>query len=141
MAEQQQSAKASKVVLSGKVLDTDEVAVQRAVRQARTRGAKLLLTLLVVGLVSIFIASLWVSRNASGDTGLAFFLLLAALLFIVVFFGNNYWQWRVLQVTAMRCPHCDEPLGGDIRWTRRPGYSCPHCGKEALATARQLGEG
>ena len=141
MTEQQQSAGASKVVLAGKVLDADEVALQRAVRRARTRGATLLLTLLVVGLVAVFVTSFWISRNASGETGLGFFLMLAALLFILVYFGNNYWQWRVLQLSGIRCPHCDEALGGDIRWTKRPGYACPHCGKDALATARQLGEG
>lgn len=141
MTEQQQSAGASKVVLAGKVLDADEVALQRAVRRARTRGATLLLTLLVVGLVAVFVTSFWISRNASGETGLGFFLLLAALLFIMVYFGNNYWQWRVLQAFDMRCPHCGEALVGPFRWTKRPGYACPHCGKDALATARQLGEG
>lgn len=136
-----QSTPETRVVLAGKVLDADEVALQRAVRRARTRGAKVLLTFLVVGLVVVFATSFWVSRNASGDTGLAFFLLLAALLFIMVYFGNNYWQWRVLQAFAMPCPHCGEPLADAIHWTKRPGYACPHCGKDALCTARQLGEG
>ena len=83
-------------------------------RRARTRGATLLLTLLVVGLVAVFVTSFWISRNASGETGLAFFLLLAALLFIMVYFGNNYWQWRVLQAFDMRCPHCGEALVGHV---------------------------
>ena len=34
-----------------------------------------------------------------------------------------------------------EPLADAIHWTKRPGYVCPHCGKDALCTARQLGEG
>ncbi len=142
MTEQQQQSKAGvRVVLAGKVLDAGEVAQQRAVRWARRRGATLLLTLLAVGLAAIFLASFWISRNTSGETGLAFFLLLAALLFIVVYFGNNYWQWRVLQLSDMRCPHCGEALVDTLRWTKRPGYVCPHCGQDALATARQLGEG
>ena len=130
-----------KVVLDGKVLTADEIALQRAVRRARTRGATVLLTFLVVGLVVVFVTSFWISRNTSGETGLAFFLLLAALLFIMVYFGNNYWQWRVLQAFDMRCPHCGEALAATIRWTKRPGYVCPHCDKDALCTARQLGDG
>jgi len=142
MTEEQQQPKTEiRVVLAGKVLDADEVVLQRAVHWARRRGAVLLLALWVAGLATIFLTSFWISRNTSGETGLAFFLLLAALLFIVIYFGNNYWQWRVLQLSAMRCPHCDEVLVGPFRWTKRPGYACPHCGKDALVTARQLGEG
>lgn len=102
--------------------------------------SKVLLVALGVGLPATFLMSFWVSRNASGDAGLAVFLLLAALLFVAVYFINNYWQWRILQVLNLCCPHCEQPLGGDIHWTKRPGYACPHCGKEAIATARQLGD-
>lgn len=128
------------VILDGKELDEEMVEIQRAVRRARARGAKALLTLLVVGFVAVFFLGFWISSNATGEAGLSFFLLMAALLFIFVYFGNNYWQWRVLQAFDMRCPHCDQPLGGDIHWTKRPGYACPHCGKDAIATARQLGD-
>ena len=82
-----------------------------------------------------------VSMRAQGTALVVSFLLLAALLFILVYFGNNYWQWRVLQLSGIRCPHCGEPLADAIHWTKRPGYACPHCGKDALCTARQLGEG
>lgn len=129
------------VVLDGKVLDGAAVAAQRAVRHARVRMAKILFGALVIGLIVIFAASYWISRNASAEPGLAFFLLLAALLIMFVFFTNNLWQWRVLRVHDLRCPHCGQPLGGDSHWTKRPGYNCPHCGKDAIATARQLGEG
>jgi len=129
-----------RVVLDGKELDAAAISAQRAARTARGQMAKVLLIALGVGLVAIFLVSFWVSRNASGGAGLAVFLLLAALLFMTVFFVNNYWQWRVLQVLDLRCPHCEQPLGGDIHWTKRPGYSCPHCGKDAVATARQLGD-
>ena len=129
-----------RVVLDGKELDTVAIAVQRAARQARSRMARTLLAALGLGMVAIFVVSFWVSRTTSGDSGLAVFLLLAALLFMTVFFVNNYWQWRVLQVLDLRCPHCEQSLGGVIHWTKRPGYQCPHCGKEAIATARQLGD-
>ncbi len=129
-----------RVVLDGKELDASTTIAQRAARQARSQMAKVLLTVLGVGIAAIFIASFWVSRNASGEAGLAAFLLSAALLFMGVYFFNNYWQWRVLQVLDLRCPHCEQPLYDDIHWTRRPGYDCPHCGKEAIATARQLGD-
>ncbi len=131
----------SHVVLDGKTLDAATVAAQRAARRARARVAKALLTVLVVGLIVIFAMSFWISRNASAEPGLAFFLLLAALLIAVVFFANNLWQWRILRAYDLRCPHCAQPLGGDSHWTKRPGYTCPHCGKDALATARQLGDG
>lgn len=129
-----------RVVLDGKELDAEAIAAQRAARQARSRMATTLLAALGLGMVAIFVVSFWVSRTTSGDAGLAVFLLFAALLFMAVFFVNNYWQWRVLQVSDLRCPHCAQPLGGDIHWTKRPGYQCPHCGKEAIATARQLGD-
>jgi hypothetical protein len=129
------------VVLDGKTLDAATVIAQRAARRARGRVAKTLLTVLVVGLIAIFAMSFWISRNASAEPALAFFLLLAALLFIVVFFANTLWQWRILRIFDLRCPHCAQPLGGDSQWTKRPGYTCPHCGKDALATARQLGDG
>lgn len=103
--------------------------------------AKILLTGLGVGLVLIFFGSFWVSRTVSADAGIVLFLLPAALLFAVVYFMNNYWQWRILQILDLHCPHCQQPLGGAIHWTQRPGYRCPHCGKDAIATARQLGEG
>lgn len=128
-----------RVLLDDKELDAAAVTTQRAARRARTQMAKVLLAALGIGLVAIFAAAFWVSRNAAGDVGLAVFLLLAALLFAGVYFVNNYWQWRVLQVLDMRCPHCELPLAEEIRWTKRPGYVCPHCGKEAIATARQLG--
>ena len=100
----------------------------------------MLLAALGLGILATFLIGFWVSRTTSGESGLAVFLLFAALLIMTVFFVNNYWQWRVLQVLDLRCPHCEQPLGGDIHWTKRPGYQCPHCGKEALATARQLGD-
>lgn len=128
------------VILDGKTLEASDVAAQRAARRARVRAAKVLLAALVVGLIGIFAVSVWISRNAAAEPGLAFFLLMAALLIIVVFFANNLWQWRVLRTCDLRCPHCAQPLGGDTRWTKRPGYACPHCGKDAIATARQLGE-
>jgi isoprenylcysteine carboxyl methyltransferase (ICMT) family protein YpbQ len=128
------------VLLDGKELDATTLTTQRAARRARTQMAKVLLAALGIGLLAIFAASFWVSRNAAGDVGLAVFLLLAALLFAAVYFVNNYWQWRVLLVLDMRCPHCELPLAEEIRWTKRPGYACPHCGKEAIATARQLGD-
>lgn len=103
--------------------------------------AKILLIGLGVGLVLIFFGSFWVSRTVSADAGIVLFLLPAALLFAAVYFMNNYWQWRILQILGLRCPHCQQPLGGAIHWTQRPGYRCPHCGKDAIATARQLGEG
>lgn len=129
------------VVLDGNVLDEATVAAQRAVRRARVRMARFLLGALGIGLGAIFAASYWISRNAAAEAGLAFFLLLAALLISVAFFANNLWQWRILRVHDLRCPHCGQPLGGESHWTRRPGYTCPHCGKDAIATARQLGEG
>lgn len=129
------------VVLDGKVLDEAAVAAQRTVRRARARMARTLLAMLIIGLIVIFAASYWISRNASAEPGLAFFLLLAALLIMFIFFTNNLWQWRVLRVHDLRCPHCGQPLGGESHWTKRPGYACPHCGKDAIATARQLGEG
>ncbi len=130
----------TRVVLDGKELDAAAIVAQRAARQARSRMATTLLAALIIGVIAIFVISFWVSRAASGDSGLAVFLLLGALLFMAVFFANNYWQWRVLQVLDLRCPHCEQPLGGDIHWTKRPGYQCPHCGKDAIATARQLGD-
>lgn len=129
-----------RVVLDGQELDAATLAAQRAARGARVRMSKVLLAVLLIGLPALFLMSYWISRNTTGETGLSFFLLLAALLFIIVYFANNYWQWRILQVMDLRCPHCEQPLGGDIHWTRRPGYSCPHCGKEAICTARQLGD-
>lgn len=129
------------VILDGATLDPAMVAAQRGARHARARLAKFLLAALIVGLVVIFVISFWISRNAAAEPGLAFFLLLTALLFIMIFFANNLWQWRILRMFDLRCPHCGEALGDDVRWTRRPGYTCPHCGKEALATARQLGMG
>ena len=129
------------IILDGKELDAAAVAAQRAAQRARARMAKTLLIALGVGLVLIFSVSFWMSRTVSADAGIALFLLPAALLFAVVYFMNNYWQWRILQVLDLRCPHCEQPLGGEIHWTQRPGYRCPHCGKDAIATARQLGDG
>lgn len=129
------------IVLDGKTLDAAAIAAQRAVRRERARMARMLLGALVLGLIVIFAVSYWISRNAAAEPGLAFFLLLAALLICFVFFTNNLWQWRVLRMHDLRCPHCGQPLGGESHWTKRPGYTCPHCGKDAIATARQLGEG
>lgn len=129
------------IILDGKELDAVAVAAQRAAQRARARMAKTLLVALGVGLVLIFSGSFWVSRTISADAGIAFFLLPAALLFAGVYFMNNYWQWRILQVLDLHCPHCEQPLGGEIHWTQQPGYRCPHCGKDAIATARQLGDG
>lgn len=128
------------VVLDGKILDEDAIAVQRAVRRERAHMAKFLLGALIVGLIGIFAASYWISRSAAAEAGLTTFLLLAALLISFVYFTNNLWQWRILRVHNVRCPHCGEPLGAENHWTKRPGYTCPHCGKDAIATARQLGE-
>lgn len=129
------------VVLDGKVLDAETIAAQRVVRRARVRMARFLLGALVIGLIMIFVASYWISQNAAAEPGLTSFLLLAALLITFVYFTNNLWQWRILRVHDLRCPHCGQPLGGESHWTKRPGYACPHCGKDAIATARQLGEG
>lgn len=129
------------VVLGGKTLNAEAIAAQRAVRRARVRLARVLLAMLFIGLVLIFAASSWISRNAAAEPGLTLFLLLAALLVSFVYFTNNLWQWRILRVHDLRCPHCEQPLGSESHWTRRPGYTCPHCGKEAIATSRQLGDG
>lgn len=129
------------VVLDGKALDAETIAAQRAVRRARARMARFLLGALVIGLIMIFAVSYWISQNAAVEPGLTSFLLLAALLITFVYFTNNLWQWRILRVHDLRCPHCGQPLGGESHWTKRPGYACPHCGKDAIATARQLGEG
>lgn len=129
------------VVLNGKALDKEAIAVQRVMRRARVRLARFLLGALLIGLIAIFAASYWISQNAAAEAGLTAFLLLAALLISFVYFTNNLWQWRILRVHDVRCPHCGEPLGGESHWTKRPGYTCPHCGKDAIATARQLGEG
>lgn len=129
------------VALGGKALDAEEIAAQRAVRRAWARMARFLLSALGIGLLLIFAASYWISQNAAAEPGLASFLLLAALLITFVHFTNTLWQWRILRVYDLRCPHCGQPLGGESHWTKRPGYACPHCGKEAIATARQLGEG
>jgi hypothetical protein len=128
------------IILDGKELDAAAIVAQRAAQRARARMAKTLLIALGVGLALIFISSFWISRNVSADAGFALFLLPAALLFATVYFLNNYWQWRILQALDLRCPHCEGPLGGEIHWTRRPAYHCPHCGKDAIATARQLGD-
>ncbi|MCS6828994.1 MAG: hypothetical protein NZ553_20445 [Caldilinea sp.] len=128
------------IILDGKELDAIAVAAQRAAQRARARMARALLIALGVGLALIFFGSYWISRNVSADAGIILFLLPAAILFATVYFLNNYWQWRILQALDLRCPHCEEPLGGEIHWTRRPGYHCPHCGKDAIATARQLGD-
>jgi hypothetical protein len=129
------------VVLDGKILDDETIATQRAVWRARARMARFLLSVLGIGLLVIFAASYWISRNAAAEPGLTFFLLLAALLVSIVYFANNFWQWRILRVHDLRCPHCRQPLGGESHWTKRPSYACPHCGKDAIATARQLGAG
>ena len=133
------SPTARSVILGGKELTAAQCAAQQAVRRARTQGAQILLAILGGGLALLFLFSVGVSRNASGSAGLTFFLLLAALLFALLYFANNFWQWRLL--LDLHCPHCEAPLVDRIHWTRRPGYHCPHCGQEALATARQLGEG
>ncbi|MBK8046027.1 MAG: hypothetical protein IPK16_02170 [Anaerolineales bacterium] len=120
--------------------EPEALAKQRQMRAARANGAKVLLGILIGGMIVIFGASYWASRTASGQTGLAIFLLFAAALFASVFFLNNWWQWRVLQFFDVHCPHCDQPLAVETHWTRRPSYDCPHCAKPALATARELAE-
>jgi DNA-directed RNA polymerase subunit RPC12/RpoP len=127
------------VVLDGTQLTPEMVAIQRGARSARTRGAKLLLGILIGGLVLTFVVSYSVGQNSTGDAALAVFLLFGALLFAFVYFGSNYWQWRVLLAYDIHCPHCEEPLAYEVHLTRRPGFDCPHCGKRALATARELG--
>ncbi len=127
------------VVLDGTQLTPEMVALQRGARAAKTRGAKILLTLLVVGMIGIFASAYVIGRNSTGEAALSFFLLFAALLFALVYFGNNYWQWRVLLGYDLHCPHCNQPLADKVHLSRRPGYDCPHCGRRALATARELG--
>jgi hypothetical protein len=126
-------------VVDGTKLTPEMVVAQRGARSAKTRGAKILLSLLLGGMLVIFLVAYWVGRTSSGETALSFFLLFAALLFALVYFGNNYWQWRALLAYNLHCPHCGQPLAEEVQLMRRPGLDCPHCGRRALATAIELG--
>lgn len=126
------------VVLDHVTLDAATVAAQKAALAARARGAKIFLSILGVGLVASFLASYQLSLTGAGNAALGMFLLLGAALFAAVYFGSNWWQWRVMQVYALRCPHCNELLADSIHLLRAPNFFCPHCGKEALATSREL---
>ncbi len=139
MTLQSQAPQDKVVILDGQELDAETVALQWAAHGARVRGASILLFCLVAGLILIFAVSYGLAQTLSGQAALSFFLLFGALLFAAVYFGNNWWQWRVLYFFGLRCPHCGQPLFDRIHWSRRPAYECPACGKRALATTARNG--
>ena len=109
-------------------LDRETLEAQRAARNDLKRDTIILFSVLVVGLFFLWFVVKYIHLTIP-------FLL-------IIYATSNWRRWHILRKHNLHCPHCEKPLAEGIKLHKSPNYdSCPHCGKRALATAKQLQSG
>ena len=71
----------------------------------------------------------------------SFMGLMACLVFLMaVRAAMVRYQWWFLRRFNLTCPYRERPLGRATGYLNNPSHNCPHCGRQALASIRQLME-
>jgi hypothetical protein len=66
-------------------------------------------------------------------------LLILLVLYISFKLISNWRGWLALQIFDIHCPHCHRPLFMEkMNIIKSPSNKCPHCGRVALASIKQL---